>query len=110
MPLTYCSCAVAGRVVHLAPDPSRPGKYICEGCGAPEEVVLVTMDDVQEQYTRTGEPLGKIPEHLLAQATILDLPDGPHASIGKEPAIETLRGGGRSVKEIEQRQKEIAGG
>ena len=108
MPLTYCSCAVAGRVVHLAPDPGRVGKYICEGCGAPEEVVLTTMDAMQEQYTKTGEGPGRVPEPLMAQATLLDLPSGLHASIATEPAIETLKGSGRSLKEIEQKQREIA--
>ncbi len=109
MPLTYCSCATEGRIVHMEPDGARPGFFICAGCGAPEEVVLMTMDAMQDQYTKTGIT-GRVPEHLLAQAHIIETPDGLHASIAKEPAIEWQKGSGRSLKEIEQKQKEIADG
>ena len=108
---TYCSCVTSGKIPELAPDNSRPGRYACMGCGATEEVVLATSDAMQEQYTRTGVGAGSIPEHLLSQATLIDnVPGvGPRLTPFKEPAIETLKGSGRSLKEIEQLQLEVTG-
>lgn len=112
MPLTYCSCITAGIQVVMGPDSSRPGRYICSGCGAPEEVVFSTSEAMQEQYTRTGLGVGNIPENLLMGATLLDdLPGiGPRITPFKDPSIETRTNSGRSLKEIEQMQKEIANG
>ena len=90
-------------------DSARPGFYICAGCGAPEEVVKQTADAMQEQYTKTGESWGHVPESLLNQATLIDNEPGvgPRITPFKDPAIETLHGSGRSLKELEQLSKEM---
>ncbi len=89
----------------MAPSLTRPGYYNCMGCGAPEEVVFMTQDAMQEQWTKTGLGAGHIPEHLMAAAHMID--SGPMkglaASIYDEPAIEGLKRS-RSLKEIEQEE------
>lgn len=112
MPATYCSCTIAGAHVEMAPSFSRPGHYECMGCGAPEEVVFMTQDAMQEQYTRTGAGFGKIPDQLLQHATLIDDEPGvgPRITPFKEPSIELAKGSGRSLKELEDMGKEIRGG
>ena len=111
MPMTYCSCITRGQIAHLVPDPGRVGFYICSGCGAPEEVVNRTYEEVQMQYTRTGEGFGRIPESLLSDVKIVTNPDGSlRADPYKDPAIEFKGHSGLSLKEIEAIGQEINGG
>ena len=113
MPLTYCSCACAGTKVVMKLDLARPGKYICSGCGAPEEVVWMTMDAVQDDYTKTGRGVGCIPESLLAQvasATLIEEDGQVKASPFKEPWVEGEKDSGRSLKELVEKHREIVDG
>ena len=110
MPLTYCSCACAGTRVVLQLDLTRPGKYVCSGCGAPEEAVWMTMDLMQEEYTKEGKGYGRIPEQLLQQATLIEENGQLKALPFKEPWVEGQHDSGRSLKELTEKHKEIADG
>ena len=111
MPRTYCSCAVAGRIPRLSLDLSRPGKYVCNGCGAPEEVVLETQRAMEEAWLKNGQGFGFIPESLLTPGTIItDEPGGPKVTPYNDPWVEGKKDSGRSLAELVAKHKEIADG
>ena len=111
MPRSYCSCAAAGRTPRLSLDLIRPGKYVCNGCGAPEEVVLMTQRAMDEEWIKTGRGFGFIPESLIAPGTIIaDEPGGPKVLPYKEPWVEGQFDSGRSLEELVRKHKEIADG
>ena len=109
MPLTYCTCATAGRIPHLSLDAHRPGKYICNGCGAPEEAVFATQRAMDEDWAKYGKGPGHIPESLMAPGTIItDEPGGPKVLPYKEMYVEGQKDSGRSLAELVRKHKEIA--
>lgn len=89
-------------------DLSRPGKYVCRGCGAPQEAVLETAALMQEEWTKYGKGYGHIPESLLNQATFIEENGQPKAIPFKEPWVQGQHDSGRSVKELVEKHKEIA--
>ena len=109
MPRTYCSCTAAGRIPRLSLDLSRPGKYACNGCGAPEEVVLETQRLMDEEWVKYGRRFGFIPESLLTPGTIItDEPGGPKVLPYKEMWVQGQHDSGRSMTELVEKHKEIA--
>jgi len=104
MPATYCSCVTNGAIARMEVDGSRnePGivRYVCKGCGAPEEAVMLTMDAMQDQWTKGGPGHGKIPESLLANATFIEENGQVKVLPQPEMSVEGQFDSGRSLKEL----------
>lgn len=109
MPQTYCSCVCAGKNVRMALDLNRPGKYVCIGCGAPEEAVLLTTQAMDDEWIKNGRGFGFVPESLIEAATIIENePGGPKILPYKEMWVEGQADSGRTMAELVQKHKEIA--